>query len=928
VPEGRGGSLSYVIYTSGTTGKPKGVLTMHYNVTRVVRDTNYIDIAANDRILQLSNYAFDGSVFDIYGALLNGAALVMIGKDDVPAVDRLAGTITREAITVFFVTTALFNTLVDLDAGCLDGIRKVLFGGERVSVDHCRRALDRLGKGRIIHVYGPTETTVYASYHFIDDIEADAHTIPIGKPLANTCIYILDRYHNMVPIGITGEIAIGGMGNARGYLNAPELTAERFFYWPYKSNRTYISKKLYKTGDLARWLTEGSIEFIGRRDHQVKIRGFRIELTEIEARLSAYEKIKETAVLAIGAETADKYLCAYIVPAEPGTFDDSGATAGELKEYLAHELPDYMIPSFFVPLDSLPLTVNGKLDRKALPVPDTAVHGGRYTAPRGSVETRLADIWADVLNIDRVGIDDNFFDLGGHSLKATVLLARVHKALDVKIPLAELFKQPTIRGLAEFMEGKTGDRFAAVEPAEEREYYPLAPAQKRLYILQQTERRSTVYNIPAVLNLEGIIDAAKLEEAFRKLIQRHDSLRTSFTMQAGEPVQRIHSHVDFEVHYFNAVKTAGDGEGAESSKSITRDFLKPFNLSEAPLIRVGMINLSQQRHVLMVDMHHIITDGTSSGIVAREFMSFYSDTAGDLAPLPVQYKDFAVWLNSGPMVQAIKKQEAFWLEELSGQIPQLNLVTDFPRGKSPNYEGDVVIRELSLERSRAVKGLAKAEDVTVYMVLLALCNVLLSRLSGQEDILVGTPVAGRGHADLQPLIGMFVNTLVLRNYPGAERPFGDFLQEVKKRTLAAFENQDYPLEDLVEKVAAKRDSGRNPLFDVMFSMQNLDIPEVVIPGLRLTPYGHESLIAKFDLTLSVIEHEDKFAFIFEYRTSLFKKETIEEFANYFDDIIASVLENKDAALGDIDISIDLIDLDADSYQDSRVDQEIYEDFDF
>ncbi|HLP46705.1 MAG TPA: amino acid adenylation domain-containing protein, partial [Candidatus Kapabacteria bacterium] len=497
--------LCYIIYTSGSTGKPKGVLTMHANVVRVVRNTNYIDIVPGDRILQLSNYAFDGSVFDIYGALLNGAALILINKENVSAANRLAEALLRDQITVFFVTTALFNVLVKLEQESLKNIRKILFGGERVSLEHVGKALEYLGKEKIIHVYGPTETTVYATYYFIDNIENNAVTIPIGKPISNTTVYILDKYLTPVTIGVPGEIYIGGPGVARGYLNNPELTAERFIkYRSYGSYKTYIH---YKTGDLARWLPDGNIEFLGRIDHQVKLRGFRVELGEIENRLLKYPGIKGSLVLDREEKNGDKYLCAYIVSIHENIIPG-------LREYLAKELPGYMIPSYFVQLEKFPLTPNGKIDRKALPKPELK-SGDSYIAPRDEIEKKLVEIWSNVLGRDElhavqletsIGIDDNFFQLGGHSLKATILVSKIHKLFQVNIPLTEIFKTPTIQELANYIKTSFKNKFVSIYPVEKRKYYPLSSAQKRLYILYQLEPQGVGYNIPFFSILEGEID--------------------------------------------------------------------------------------------------------------------------------------------------------------------------------------------------------------------------------------------------------------------------------------------------------------------------------------------------------------------------------------------------------------------------------------
>ncbi|HLP61297.1 MAG TPA: amino acid adenylation domain-containing protein, partial [Candidatus Deferrimicrobium sp.] len=850
-------NLAYIIYTSGSTGKPKGVLTMHANVTRVVKNTNYIDITSGDRVLQLSNYAFDGSVFDIYGALLNGAALVLIKKETAAAVERLAETIKREQVTVFLVTTALFNVLVDLEKSSLKNVRKILFGGERVSVEHTRKALAYLGKGRIVHVYGPTETTVYASYYFIDAIAGDAATIPIGKPLSNTIIYIVDKDMNPVPIGVRGEIYIGGEGTARGYLNNPELTKQKFLEVSEPFFKKVLTRRrLYKTGDLGRWLPDGNIEFLGRIDQQIKIRGFRVELGEIESRLLNYPGIKEAVVLAREEAGGDKSLCAYTV--SESEYDETG-----IREFLLKGLPEYMIPSYFLHLEKIPLNLNGKVDRKALPKPGLKV-SENYTAPRNEVEKKLVGLWSEILGLPTaIGIDENFFRLGGHSLKATILASRIHKELNVIMPLAELFKTPTIRGLSQYINDAAGDNYKPIRPAEEKEYYGLSSAQKRLYILQQMDLSSTAYNMSNVIPMPGEFQVEKLAETIKKLINRHESLRTSFHMIGAQPVQKIHKHVEFEIEQLE---------------------IRPFDLSQAPLLRVGVF-----KNYLLVDMHHIISDGVSQDILIKDFLALYRGE--ELVPLRVQYRDFAEWQNSEK--ENLKQQEDYWLREFAGDIPVLNLPTDFPRAPVQRLEGDTVAFDITREETGSLNEIARSQGGTLFMVLLAIFNIFLAKVSNREVIIVGTPTAGRKHADLEHVIGMFVNTLALYNYPSGDKTFSNFFSELQEKTLQAFENQDYQFEDLVEKVVKNRDQGRNPLFDVMFALQNFSNvhEEDEKVGSRHQDILHGEEISKFDLSLDAIERGEKLYFIFAYCTKLFRKETILRFIQYFKKIMSSVIDD-------------------------------------
>jgi amino acid adenylation domain-containing protein len=891
---------AYVIFTSGSTGAPRGTVTTHYNVVRVVRETNYIDLRFGDRLLQLSNYAFDGSVFDIYGALLNGAILEMISREQVLNLDRLSQILKQRGITVFFLTTALFNALVDFDPGSLAGVGKVLFGGERVSVDHVRRALARMGPGKILHMYGPTETTVYASFYPVDHIEQRQETIPIGRPLSNTVIYILDNNLKPLPLGVSGELYIGGRGNAPGYLNNPELTQNKFIkqkFLPGSRGRFFQKEppgrrrqNLYRTGDLARWTLDGNIEFVGRIDHQVKIRGFRIEPGEIENHLIALEPVEQAAVIA-REDDGDRYLCAYVVLSEARRGDTG---PGELKDRLARDLPGYMVPAHLFILDALPLTANGKVDRGALPLPGDAGGDAVYAAPTSELEKKLADTWSEVLGIEvgRIGIDSDFFQLGGHSLRATVLLARIRKQFQVEIPLADLFKAPFIRQLAATIQQAAAAGFSAVQPAEKREYYMLSPAQERLYVLQQMIEDNIVYNVPQAVEIQGPLVEERLQTTVNKLVERHESLRTSFHMMGKEPVQRVHDEARVDIEF-----------PGKDKEAISR-FVRPFDLSRAPLLRVGLAKLAKDRHILVVDMHHIITDGTSVHVFISEALALYAGR--ELPQLRVQYKDFAQWQRQEEQQAVIGRQGEFWLKQFQGELPVLNLPLDYPRPAVQSFAGSTVEFELPARDAHGLSDLGARQGATLYMTLLALTCTLFYKLSHQEDMVIGTPIAARRHADLEPVIGMFVNTLALRNYPTGQLSFSQFLDNVKANTLEALENQEYPFEELVEKVSANRDASRSPLFDVVFALQNMesrtgDFSRAGIGELTLTPYALRDSTAKFDLTLVCAGVEGGLLCTFEYCGALFSRETVERFACYFKRIAAAVLANPNTTLDGVDI---------------------------
>jgi amino acid adenylation domain-containing protein/FkbM family methyltransferase len=892
--------IAYVIYTSGTTGQPKGTLTMHRNVVRVVKNTNYIEIRPEDRILQISSYAFDGSVFDIYGALLNGAALVQIKDGDTGSAGRIADQLEQESITVFFVTTAMFNALVDTRLRSFRRIRSVLFGGENISVEHARKALAALGKGKIIHVYGPTETTVYATYYPIDRIEENVATIPIGYPISNTAVAILDKARRPVPLLVYGELYISGDGVARGYLNKPELTHQSFVRL---NTRSQKSQLFYKTGDIGRWLPGGSIEFHGRVDQQVKIRGYRIEPREIEYALLKHNDITEAHVQVRGSETGEKYLCAYYV-------STAQMESGTLREFLSAAIPEYMIPAHYVRLETIPLNPNGKVDQRALPEPEIET-GTRYAAPTNETEVRLVNIWLQLLEPlnTAVGIDDNFFELGGHSIKATLMAAKIQEEMNVEIALTDIFVSPTIRGLAACIRKSAGKIHKPIPPVEQKEYYPLSSAQKRIYILQQMDDQGIGYNIPSAWQLEGELDKNRLTHAFKSLIRKHESFRTSFIEINHEPVQRIHDHVEFKIEENgslqqqsprcrDAIYRVHPGPASnDETIAKARAYVRPFDLTRAPLLRVGLMEQDEGRHIMVVDMHHIIADGTTVEIVAREFAALYSGQ--EPTEQKLQYKDYTRWQAENRTGEGFLRQARYWLKEFESEIPLLNLPTDYPRPAIQGFKGRTLQFGLGEENTELLRKIGMADGATMFMVLMAITSVFLSKLSGQEDNVIGTPIAGRRHADLEHMTGMFVNTLAMRNTPTGNQTFKEFLGNVKQKSLQAYENQDYQYEDLVEEADIQRDAGRNPLFDVAYSLQGADIVNRRLPDLQLTPVELDTGISKFDLTLFGIESRNEVTFQLEYSTQLFTEETIKRFIGYFKNTVAAAAANPETSLSEL-----------------------------
>jgi tyrocidine synthetase-3 len=902
--------LAYIIYTSGTTGKPKGVMINHSSLlNRIFWVKERYRLNERDVILQATSIFFDVSVCEMFRWIPAGGRLCLLpaGAEKEPV--QIVETIYKYGVTTADIVPPMLNLILeyverDKTYNYLSSLRWVFTGVEAVGLTLVKRfneVLYRLNKTRLINAYGPTEATVDVTYFDCSEIGGvNEDIIPIGRPMANIKVYILDRNGRLQAAGIPGELCITGAGLARGYLNNPELTADRFNRSD-RSNRTYI---LYKTGDLARWLDNGNIEFLGRIDLQVKIRGFRVELGEIEDRLLKHADIREAVVIAWESGHNEKYLCAYIVPCVAGTDNIS-----RWREYLQQILPGYMVPAHFVLLEKIPLTATGKIDRKSLPRPE-ANAAGEYSAPRNEVEKKLVDIWSEILEIDsqKIGIDANFFELGGHSLKATTLVLRIHKVFHVNIPLSRVFQLATIRTLAESIAGAAFDRYISIEPAEKKEYYVLSPAQKRLYILQQMEETRTSYNMFHAIVLNGDISKEIFENILKKLIQRHEVLRTSFEMRGKEPVQRIHDDVEFELEIFGSreeerlANVFGSPEtffqkGFWPPEANIKHFIRPFDLSKAPLLRAGLIKDTDKRYILVLDMHHIAVDGTSVGIFIDDFIKLYS--GAQLPPVKLQYKDFSEWQRKWADSGGLESQEEYWLKKFEGDIPLLNLPFDYERPVEQTFDFDRVVFEADRELSARIKKLAAETGATLYMVLLAAYCILLAKYGDQEDIVIGTGVVGRTHPDTEQIVGMFVNMLALRSYPSESKTLGLFLEEMKGCVLSAFENQDYPFDELVKKLSLKREYGRNPLFDTEFTFHDAGDSAIEIPGLKVEPFEYENSLLKFDLSLTAFEADEKIHLVLGFSPRLFKRPTIEAMAKHFLELLEQFPGNKDRALKEL-----------------------------
>jgi|GEM_PF-1005086 len=964
-------NLAYIIYTSGSTGQPKGVMVEHTSVVnRLEWMQKAYPLSAADVILQKTPITFDVSVWELFWWSAAGASVCLLepGGEKDPAC--LVRTIAEQRVSVLHFVPSMLTPFLQQVAEVerlseLSSLSRVFTSGEALQArqaELCRERLHVPLGVDLVNLYGPTEATVDVTYYDVFRHELSL-LVPIGRPIDNTQLYVVHASGMLQPIGAAGELCIAGSGLARGYWQRPELTAEKFIAASYAPGG-----RLYRTGDLARWLPSGQLEYLGRIDHQVKIRGFRIELGEIEAQLLRHEAVAKCVVLDRTDEAGDKSICAYIVAS-------GELTAAGLREHLLANVPDYMVPASFMRVADIPLTPNGKADRRALlRTGEPLETGTAYAAPRSVLEARLAAIWQAVLGVERIGIDDSFFAAGGHSLKAMLAVSRISKELGVDVPLRRLFERPTIRAVSEYAEAAGGQAgsFAPIEPLAPQEVYEVSSAQKRMYVLQRLEPEQVTYNIPHLLELAGEVDAARLEAALLCLIARHESLRTSFELRDGVPVQRVHESVGFQLE----LAEAREAEVADRFRS----FVRPFDLHTAPLFRAQLLRVADEeagfgadaesgaeakvaagagaagagastgvgvraadgiemgtaseigtaaapisigtstvtereardgaaaarpathRWRLLLDIHHSIADGVTIALLLDELARLYD---GDGAPLPelgVQYKDYAAWQQRQLQSEAHRRMGAYWRGVFADGGPEsLNLPTDYPRPAVQSYRGARIAATVSPALAASLYKLAESGGATLFMVLMAAYQTLLAIYSGQSDIAVGTPVAGRDHADTHGIAGVFINTLVLRGAPEGGKTFRELLAEVKEQALLAYEHQGFPFEELVEQLELTRDRSRHPLFDTMLILQNGERSEWTSPALTLRGGSPDIGVAKFDLTLVAREVGGGIELEWEYAMALFKQATVERMSGHLLHLLAQIAEEPDAPLGKLEL---------------------------
>jgi amino acid adenylation domain-containing protein len=933
-------NLVYVIYTSGSTGRPKGVAMPHRALVNLA-EWHRRAPAQSTRTLQFASLNFDVSFQEMFSTWTAGGTLLVIreqARADIPALGQF---LERNGVERFHLPVIVLQKLSEefcQRPGSLPGLRELMVGGEQLQITApVVKLFSRLKGCALYNHYGPSETHVITSYRLAGDPESWPALPPLGRPISNTVLYVLDARLQPVPAGVPGELYIGGECLAHGYLRRPALTAERFVPNPFSLEP---GARIYKTGDVARYLAGGDVEYLGRNDFQVKIRGIRIELGEIEVALRRRPEVREAAVTVWrDGPAGESRLVAYVV-ASP----DRRVSARELRESLSLSLPSHMIPATFVTLDAMPQTPSGKINRLALPPPAGdglgADEGGR--PPANAVERALAAIFAEVLSAEHVGPDDDFFSLGGHSLLGTQITSRVRDTFRVELPLRKFFESPTVAGVAAAIlkdaadpegieltaetslsaaaagaagEGGAGGESlpasagaGAVPRPTETRLAPLSFAQQRLWFLDQYEPESVLYNIPAALRLTGPLDVAALERSVRELVRRHETLRTTFAVFNGRPFQVIHEPTEWRLHVRDLRRLPPETREAEVARLADAEAQTPFNLARGPLSRVGLLRLAEDEHVLLLTMHHIISDGWSLQILVGELGALYdayrAGRESPLAELPMQYAEFARWQRDWLQGEVLEGQLGYWKRQLAGKLPALELPTDRPRPAFQTYRGGELTMALPRRLSEQVAALGRREGATVFMTLLAAFGALLHRYTGQTDVCVGTPIAGRNRSEIEGLIGFFVNTLVLRLDLSRGESFRRLLGETKGVALDAYDHQDLPFEKLLEELQPERDLGHSPLFQVMFHMQNVLTEAPRLSDLMVAPLEIRSTVSRFDLTLVMAEGAEGLVGKFSYNADLFEAATVGRMAVHFRNLLEAAVADPEAPISRLPLLAD------------------------
>ena len=897
-------NLAYVIYTSGSTGVPKGVQTPHSAVVNYVEACiDAYELNAADKVLQFASITFDASAEEIYPTLSRGATLVLRTEEMLASPRDFWSNCDDWQVSVVDLPTAYWHELTKAltTTSLPSALRLVIIGGERALPQRVAEWQRTAPKNvRLVNSYGPTEATIVATMCTVEN-EPTGREVSIGRPVRNTFAYILDQQLTPVPIGVPGQLYIGGSGLARGYLNRPELTAEKFVPDPFSAKR---GARLYATGDLVRYRKNGEIEFVGRVDNQVKVRGFRIELGEIEAALHSHESISEAVVEAREDTPGVKQLVAYIVSRE-------AVATTELRNYLKQQLPDYMIPSVFVTLDALPLNTAGKVDRRALPTPPEIRPelNDDFIAPRTPSEEMLASIWGAVLGVKQIGINDNFFDLGGHSLLATQVISRIRESFHIDLPLRSVFEFPSLGELATQIDvtvrASQSLELPPLKRASQETDRPLSFAQERLWFLNQLDPQSVAYHVLRPMRIRGNLNVPLLERAFTEIVRRHEIYRTNFPAVDGRPVQFIRPPAPVTLQAKDLRHLPEAEREAAVQELIADEGQRPFNLTHGPLWRLNLLQVADDDHLLMLTEHHLVHDGWTEGRLVREFLTIYEAYANDApSPLPelsIQYSDFAIWQRECLQGKAFDTQIAYWKKQLSGKLPVLELPTDRPRPPVQTFRGETQTKMLPASLAQDLYELSRRNHATLFMTVLAAFSTLLHRYSNQDDILIGSPIAGRNRAELEQLIGFFVNTMVMRSDLSGDPTFVELLNRTREMALGAYAHQDMPFEKLVEEIQPERSLNRQALFQVMFVLHNAPSTALEIAGLTIDAMRVHNGTAKFDLLFSIREEHEGLRCVMEYSTDLFDDATITRMLGHYETLLRSIVADPDQAISKLSL---------------------------
>ena len=894
-------SLAYVIYTSGSTGTPKGVAIRHRNLVNytsfIQRRLELDNCAAPLHFATVSTLGADLGNTCIYPSLVSGGCLHVIGFDVAADSQRLREYTAKYPIDVLKIVPSHLTALLNSGGGKDILPRKYLItGGETLTIPLMEKIIAAGGACEVLNHYGPTETTIGSLTLCLKDYDwtnTSAQTIPIGRPIANTRIYILDPRGAPVPIGVAGELYIGGDGVSVGYVNQPDRTAERFVPEHFVPDP---EARMYRTGDLVRYLPDGNVEFLGRVDDQVKIRGFRIELGEVESTLLRHGNVSQAVVLAPVDERGERSIVAYVV----GT-----AGADELRNYLRGQLPDYMVPSAIVELPKLPLNANGKVDRQALPRPDD-VQGAKKEPvnPRTPSEEVVAAIWEEVLKRDGIGVEDNFFEIGGHSLLATQIASRLREHFRTPVPVRAVFEAPTIAETAKRMDfarrEEQGVLPPAILPVPRNEPLPLSYAQERLWVLDQLEPNTPLYNIPRTLRLRGTLNTGALEKALNEIVRRHESQRTTFTTKDGHPVQVVAPTLTIPLVIRDLTGLPQDERENEARRIAAKEGMRPFDLAKGPLVRADLVRISHEDHVLQLTMHHAISDAWSAGIFLQELAAIYEAfSAGKPSPLPelkVQYADYAAQERGWLQGEVLDKQLAFWRERLKGIPPLIDLPLDRPRPSNRTFEGAYDVLHISAEELAEIKRLGRQEGATPFMTLMTVFQALLSRYSGEEQIVVGTDLANRTMPETERMIGFFINLLPVRTDLSGNPTFRELLRRVREGLLESYAHQEVPFPKIVQEIQPERSSAHNPIVQVLFVMQNIPRPRRELAGLQVEAFDLQIIQSKFDMAVFIAETPDGLVGYWVYSTELFERLTIQRMIRHYCNLLRSALSQPDARL--------------------------------